>query len=667
LAVAVAPDGRTILAGGDGPELLILILDVEDGVEVRRVACTPPVFSVAFTSDGRRLLAGGGDGSIVQVAADGRGDPRMLSTGSGNRGGGNAHAIWSIAVSDDGRRAVSAGGDGTAILWDLAERREVRRVSLADGRLRSAAIEAGGRRAVLGLQFGNFSGGGALATWDLDSDDPPIVGQAIPAPLGLATLPGGEVASADADGSVRIRVPSRSLHEARKLAFEGREEASLSLYNEAVRSLPRDARLLIERGRLLARRGSTAAADAHFARAAELSDNPQLFLDGGWWLSGLYPPWDRKSSPELPAGLDPSRPPPTPVDGLGAPGWSPIATQGRGSVALGSVLGTVAPRSSLALTVVASASPRDVALLMRADDWGQLWVNGQRALSTAGGPCYSPWAEKLRLPAGKSTLVAGVVNEIGEHSVELRLSDDPAELGRSEMARGEWADAEAHFTAAIARSPSVPDSYRDRGDARAQMGRWRDADADFGQAGRIRPRAEAERIRSAYARLAADDLPGAREVCRELARAPAIGDDPAGARPLLTLLGATPDALEDYSAVLPVARRLALSEDDPGTSEILGALLSRAGEWEAAFVPLKRSIDETGERGGAVAWARYALCLARLRRPGAREAMRRAEDLAPRELSALRDAGRRDSSLWVEAVALEHLLKEARAALAPAP
>ena len=234
------------------------------------------------------------------------------------------------------------------------------------------------------------------------------------------------------------------------------------------------------------------------------------------------------------------------------------------------------------------------------------------------------------------------------------------------MLGGKWERAEAKFTDAIERSPSVPDYYRDRGDAWTQIGRWRDAVADFDQARAIRPQSLADQVRAASARFAAGTS-GARGLCRELAKAPGIGDDPAVARQLLSLFATIPDALEDYSGVLTMGLRLAPVEGGP------------AGPGGPRRPPLSR---RAGPRPASPSSGRSTATKTRSRRrrgpttpspspssagPEPAEALRRADDLASKELSALKEAVRNDRSRWVDAVALEHLLSEARAALGTAP
>ena len=78
-----------------------------------------PVFSAAFSPDGRRAISASSDGSL-----------RLWDTKTGKeikRLDGHTGRIWTVAFSPDGRRVAAGGFDNTIRLWDLSTGREVRR------------------------------------------------------------------------------------------------------------------------------------------------------------------------------------------------------------------------------------------------------------------------------------------------------------------------------------------------------------------------------------------------------------------------------------------------------------------------------------------------------------------------------------------------------------
>jgi WD40 repeat protein len=109
-SVAYSPDGRRIVSGGgDGS---VRQWDAAKGqpigapLEGHKVG----VASVAYSPDGRRIVSGGGDGTVRQWdAASGQPIGAPLA---GHKGG-----VASVAYSPDGQRIVSGGGDGMVRLW----------------------------------------------------------------------------------------------------------------------------------------------------------------------------------------------------------------------------------------------------------------------------------------------------------------------------------------------------------------------------------------------------------------------------------------------------------------------------------------------------------------------------------------------------------------------
>ncbi len=153
------------------------------------------VTGVAFSPDGNLLAAAYGDGTIARwdpVTEASAGSP--LQAGSGVRG---------VAFSPDGEFLASADADGGVTLWTVATGRFYGPV------LRSCSASSGG---VTGVAFSANStvlaaayGDGTIGLWD------PAASAAIGSPLqagsgvnGVAFGPGGTLASAGANGAVKV-------------------------------------------------------------------------------------------------------------------------------------------------------------------------------------------------------------------------------------------------------------------------------------------------------------------------------------------------------------------------------------------------------------------------------------------------------------------------------
>ena len=113
-SVAFSPDGRTVVAGDSTGT--VIMWNLTDPARPRHVlaAHTGSVSSVAFSPDGRTLATGSFDGQvIVWNLADLTRPRQFLAAGAGS--------VFSVAFSPDGRAVAAGDSDGTVIVWDLAD------------------------------------------------------------------------------------------------------------------------------------------------------------------------------------------------------------------------------------------------------------------------------------------------------------------------------------------------------------------------------------------------------------------------------------------------------------------------------------------------------------------------------------------------------------------
>jgi WD40 repeat protein len=135
-AVAFAPDGRTVAAGGYG----VVLLDVETGRALPRPAANHQlVTELAFVPDGRAVACtAGAEVRLYPVAGRSPSGSHVLKPGEG-------FPLFSLAFSPDGDTIVAGGAQGMLYLWRPSKSIHTRSVQLGAGDLRSVAYSPDGQ------------------------------------------------------------------------------------------------------------------------------------------------------------------------------------------------------------------------------------------------------------------------------------------------------------------------------------------------------------------------------------------------------------------------------------------------------------------------------------------------------------------------------------------
>lgn len=108
LTLAFNPDGSSLAVGAAGA---IVFLNARDGAAAKPIAVPGDVSSIAFDTDGKRLVSGASDGMVRLWDVSQR-------VPIGQAFEGHDKLVNSVAFSADGKTVASVGADGRILLWD---------------------------------------------------------------------------------------------------------------------------------------------------------------------------------------------------------------------------------------------------------------------------------------------------------------------------------------------------------------------------------------------------------------------------------------------------------------------------------------------------------------------------------------------------------------------
>ena len=188
-ALAVSPDGKSVISGSFDTSAIVWSLESETAVEVLRFH-NGAVNAVAALPDGR--FASGGEDGRIAIWVRGQPAPARVIEGHGA-------PIAGLAVRTDGTLVASAAWDETVRLTPLSGDAAPRVLSGHQGNVNGVGFAPG---AVVSVGYD-----ASVRIWPLDGDGPPTV-MRLPSTLhSVAVAPDGGIVTGGGDGHVYILAP----------------------------------------------------------------------------------------------------------------------------------------------------------------------------------------------------------------------------------------------------------------------------------------------------------------------------------------------------------------------------------------------------------------------------------------------------------------------------